>query len=90
MSRTENSQFDNLSLKVIQLLELLERLEKTAGIPDEQMKEVIATMPDGGRLADLEAELQRLRKENKTLKERERLIQNKIERLSAKLDKIEL
>ncbi len=42
------------------------------------------------KILGLEDEIRRLKKENKVLKEKERIIKTKIERLSVKLDQIEL
>ncbi len=42
------------------------------------------------QLTELEGVVRQLKRENKTLKEKEKLIKNKIERLAVKLEEIEL
>lgn len=87
------SQLVLLSQKVRQLLEAFADLQQQ----NRQLEETLAAARRDGadagalqRISDLEAEVRQLKKENKTLKEREKLIRNKTERLAVKLGEIDI
>ena len=87
------SQLVLLSQKVRQLLEAFADLQQQ----NRQLEEALAAARRDGadagavqRICDLEAEVRQLKKENKTLKEREKLIRNKTERLAVKLGEIDI
>lgn len=87
------SQLVLLSQKVRQLLEAFADLQQQ----NRQLEEALAAARRDGadagavqRISDLEAEVRQLKKENKTLKEREKLIRNKTERLAVKLGEIDI
>lgn len=87
------SQLVLLGQKVGQLLEAFAELQQQ----NRQLEEALAAARRDGadagavqRISDLEAEVRQLKKENKTLKEREKLIRNKTERLAVKLGEIDI
>lgn len=87
------SQLVLLGQKVRQLLEAFAELQQQ----NRQLEEALASARRDGadagavqRISDLEAEVRQLKKENKTLKEREKLIRNKTERLAVKLGEIDI
>lgn len=87
------SQLVLLGQKVRQLLEAFAELQQQ----NRQLEEALAAARRDGadagavqRISDLEAEVRQLKKENKTLKEREKLIRNKTERLAVKLGEIDI
>ncbi|MGH1363240.1 MAG: hypothetical protein ACRBF0_06765 [Calditrichia bacterium] len=87
------SSFSILTEKIAKLLEQVSRISNI----NSTLREKLSGYEDGlaekkylERIAELENDLRKIRKENKTLKERERLIKNKVERLSVKLEKLEV
>ena len=89
----EPSHFARLIHKIRRLLEGLQQLRQE----NEALKielEKYRNGPDNSlhltKLDGLESELRLLRKENKSLKEREKLIKHKVERLAVKLNSIDM
>jgi|GEM_PF-6825152 len=85
--------FSSLTANIAKLLEQVSRITNINSTLREKLKsyeEGLAEKKYLERIAELENDLRKVRKENKTLKERERLIKNKVERLSVKLEKLEV
>lgn len=89
MADNEVTYFDQLFVKVKKLLQLTSALQ----LENHQLKAEVKRLRDNRNAgeADLlpeevEQQLVQLRKENRMLRDREKLIRNKIDRLSVKLD----
>ncbi|MEL6820613.1 MAG: hypothetical protein AAFP70_02530 [Calditrichota bacterium] len=85
--------FSSLTANIAKLLEQVSRITHINSTLREKLKsyeEGLAEKKYLERITELENDLRKVRKENKTLKERERLIKNKVERLSVKLEKLEV
>ena len=92
-SQNEIVNFDEVFLKVQQFFKLFEELKRRH---DRLKKELEGARSNPEkenqtrRIQELEKEVIHLKKINKTLKEKESLIKNKVDRLAVKLENIEV
>lgn len=92
MTEDAETYLEQLSQKIDQLLAVIAELQDTNGRLSEELKKHQAGYYNQDylrQIANLEENIRLLKKEKRTLKEREKLIKNKVERLAVKLDKIE-
>lgn len=92
-SQNEIGDFDQVYQKIQQFFKIFEELKRRHDRLKAELEE-IRSNPErehqGNRIKELEREVAQLKKLNKTLKEKESLIKNKIDRLAVKLENIDI
>jgi predicted nuclease with TOPRIM domain len=92
-SQNEIGDFDQVYQKIQQFFKIFEELKRRHDRLIAELEE-IRSNPEkeqqGNKIRELEMEVAQLKKLNKTLKEKESLIKNKIDRLAVKLENIDI
>ena len=92
-SQNETVDFDQVYQKIQQFFKIFEELKRRHDRLKGELEE-IRLNPEkeqqGNKIKELERQVSQLKKLNKTLKEKESLIKNKIDRLAVKLENIDI
>jgi seryl-tRNA synthetase len=92
-SQNEIGDFDQVYQKIQQFFKIFEELKRRHDRLIAELEE-IRSNPEkeqqGNKIRELEREVAQIKKLNKTLKEKESLIKNKIDRLAVKLENIDI
>ena len=92
-SQNEIGDFDQVYQKIQQFFKIFEELKRRHDRLKGELEE-IRLNPEkeqqGNKIKELERQVSQLKKLNKTLKEKESLIKNKIDRLAVKLENIDI
>jgi len=92
-NQSETANFERVYQKIQQFFEIYEELKKRHDRLTTELEQVRSNPEkeqQGKRIRELEKEIIHLKKINKTLKEKESLIKNKVDRLAVKLENIEV